>query len=137
MSWTQVHVAGLSPLTTRESFDESVVNLLEDDATTWAGPGTTIVKQTTTKDKCYCFVAFHTLTGALVAVERINGYTGDDVQLMNLQAALSQKAAKKKKGSSAPSASSNLADVRMRRKRAPPAPKHPVVKSSAAPKKKG
>jgi RNA recognition motif-containing protein len=133
-SWTQVYVSGLPK--TKLPEDERLEQLLQeryhlvqDELLTWAGQGSTVVKRSQDSVcRGYCFLAFLTQAGAQAAVKKIN----TDSQFNDksvIKAELSQPKTKKAFKSNVSS------DIRLRRYRAPPAPKHPVLKSSA-PKKK-
>jgi len=138
-SWTQVHLSGLdaAPLSL-ESFELALSSLFVDEDDLWAGPGTTILKQARNSNNAYCFIAFYSLQGAVKAVERLNGYNGNDERLLNLRAELSQPKPKKATKSQHNQQQKQQTDdnIRLRRKRAPPAPKHPIRRSSAPPKSK-
>lgn len=155
-SWTQVHVTGLleSALPSDEEIElllEARYNLSKDDDSAvlcWAGTGTTLVKRQDQLCRGYCFLAFLSLGGATLAVERINNYvfpegTADEPNANELlprclQAELSQpkpKKPKKKAPKSSTQASNHVSDTRLKRRRAPPTRKHPVIKSSAPAKK--
>lgn len=142
-SWTQVHVANLQRGWQQEDMDSALASLLaaaddnDDGCCSWAGQGSTIMKETRSGDP-FCFVAFHSAAGAMQAIHLINNYTGNNDALKNLHAELSKNAAKtgnNKKGKKLNKSSENDGNVRLRRKRAPPPPKHPVEKSSAPAKK--
>jgi hypothetical protein len=133
MSWTQVHISGLSASTSQDSLElEIQESSLFDEATAWAGPGTTILKQTN-NGGIFGFLAFHSLEGALSAVERINAYDGNDAcsSFTNMHAEVSNKSKKTKKVA-VHSCSDNHSDLRLRRMRAKPAPKHPVLNHSGS-----
>ena len=134
--------------------------LSNDDMMCWAGYGTTLVKRNETTGACrgYAFLAFFSKEGALVAIDRINNncntcdndinnnVDGNIVDGDNtihypklpttLRAELSNpkngNKSKKKKSNSNNNGgeSKNLPDVRLRRQRAPPIRKHPVITSS-------
>jgi hypothetical protein len=143
MSWTQVYVSGIDPLVTVDEFELALSESLLDESTLWAGPGTSILKHGRSEHAgtpiCYCFLAFHLTEGALTAVERINNYDASDTDisriLSGLRAELSQPKTKKKGGKTAHTPNDNTCDVRLRRRRKQPAPKHPVIISSAPAKK--
>jgi hypothetical protein len=144
MSWTQVYVSGIGPSVTVDEFELALSESLLDESTLWAGPGTSILKHGRSEHAdtaiCYCFLAFHLTEGALTAVERINNYDASDTDistiLSGLHAELSQPKTKKKGGkNTAHTPNDNTCDVRLRRRRKQPAPKHPVIISSAPAKK--
>jgi hypothetical protein len=144
MSWIQVYVSGIDPSTNVDEFELALSESLLDDTTLWAGPGTTIFKHARGDNAdtaiCYCFLAFHLTEGALTAVDRINNYSASDTDistiLSGLHAEMSQPKTKKKGGkNTAHTPNDNTCDVRLRRRRKEPAPKHPVIKSSAPAKK--
>ena len=158
MSWTQVYITGLDKSSV-ELLDKGY-KLSNDDILCWAGYGTTLVKRNETTGTCrgYAFLAFFSKEGALVAIDRINNncktcdndnnnnvdgkmVDGDstisDPKLpTTLRAELSNpkngnKSKKKKSNSNSNGGEcSNLPDVRLRRQRAPPIRKHPVITSS-------
>jgi RNA recognition motif-containing protein len=147
MSWTQVHVSGIQQELTLEddALEETFEDLFElnNDDKDWAGPGTSTFKRVedTNRLRGYAFLSFLSKEGAMVAVEAINNNT-TSTPLGQLHAALSHNAkttnskpknnGRKQQGSKqqqGQSQSSN-ASLRLRRRRAPPAPKHPVKSSS-------
>jgi hypothetical protein len=147
MSFTLVHVSGLSPTSNLnndqiESLLEARYNLSSVDTNiAWAGPGTTIVKRDDSTNRCrgYCFLSFYTLEGASVAVDTINTIRGegdmDSSALLPLQlhAELSKpkpKGSTKKKTKTKTSQETDHSDLRLRRKRGAPIRKHPVIISS-------
>jgi len=136
-SWTQVHVSGLDAASlSLESFELALSSLFVHEDDLWAGPGTTILKQARNSNNAYCFIAFYSLQGAVNAVERLNSYNGNDQRLLNLQADLSQPKPKKATKSQQNQQQQTDDNIRLRRKRAPPAPKHPIRQSSAPSKSK-
>lgn len=113
----------------------------------WAGPGTSLFKRdpTTNASRGYAFLSFLTLESAETMVARINNHTTEDpaadattssnsTELLlppNLRAELSKPKPKNKSNKKKNSNDKeDLADVRLRRKRAPPIRKHPVIVSS-------
>lgn len=139
MSWTQVYVGGLAKSV--EPSDEYIEELLEDlfnlssdgDAILWAGQGTTVVKRDDDGScRGFAFLAFHSAEGASIVIDRINntntagcGIASPDgvalhAELSNPKA---KRPSKKKK-------EQNLPDMRIRRQRAAPIRKHPVITSS-------
>ena len=134
--------------------------LSNDDILCWAGYGTTLVKRNETTGTCrgYAFLSFFSREGALIAIDRINNnyktcdndnnndvdgniVDGDstisDPKLpTTIRAELSNpkngNKSKKKKSNNNNNGGecSNLPDVRLRRQRAPPIRKHPVITSS-------
>lgn len=160
MSWTQVYVTGLAQtvepcdddledlLAKRYCLDnhhhgDDNDNLPHVD---WAGPGTSLFKRdpTTNASRGYAFLSFLTLESAETMVARINNHTTEDpavdptnsnsTELLlppNLRAELSKPKPKNKSNKKKNSNDKeDLADVRLRRKRAPPIRKHPVIVSS-------
>jgi hypothetical protein len=134
MPWTQLYVSGLDPSTTLATMEVLLSSLFSDeDLNLWAGPGTTIMKETRSNE-VFCFVAFLSLEGALAAREKINNYVGSDEKVgSRLQAEISQTKLKKVKHDVV--TEDDKRDLRLRRKGAPSRPKHPVIKSSAPSKK--
>jgi RNA recognition motif-containing protein len=155
MSWNQVYVTGLSQTASEDPSDEELEQLLveryhlsNDDDVNWAGVGTTLVKRDKETGGCrgYAFLAFWTLSGATIAVERINNYinnnhnnSDNDTDLimssslpLQLRAELSQpkKTTKKKGGADSNNSSTDVIQLRLRRKRTATARKHPVITSS-------
>ena len=125
-SWIQVHVGGISPSADVDSLEETLAEILDMELTTWAGPGTTVLKQPLGQTKeSYAFLACYSTEGALLAVEQINASSG------GMHAELS-KPKKRPKKDSKPSADDK--QLRLRRQRAPPPPKHPVQNSSVVAK---
>jgi hypothetical protein len=142
MSWIQVHVSGIDPSTNVDELELALSESILDEATLWAGPGTTILKHARNGDNeiCYCFLVFHLTEGALTAVDRINNYTASDTEisaiLSGLHAEMSQPKTKKKGGKKSElTANDNTNDVRLRSRRKLAAPKHPVLNHSQAIKK--
>jgi RNA recognition motif-containing protein len=138
MSWTQIHVSGLSETTSPD--DEELERLLqerykleEDSELTWAGPGTTLIKRDKDTQACrgYCFLCFLSLQGASNAIEKINAFWEEDQYgeglPPQLHAELSQPKAKAKKQTNE---ANSHGDVRLRRKRKESVMKHPVIVSS-------
>ena len=156
MSWTQVYVTGLAQ--TVEPSDEDLehhlaerYNLRGDDGDEtgsvptirWAGPGTTLFKRDKTNNACrgYAFICFLSLESAEVVVERINSNhyarepPADSIATATLppvlRAELSKpqkpKPRKKKDGHNT---NNDGSDIRLRRRRAAPIRKHPVIVSS-------
>jgi hypothetical protein len=158
MSFTLVHVSGLSPSSNLdndqiESLLEARYDLSSDDninnGIAWAGPGTTIIKRDDATNRCrgYCFLSFYTLEGASIAVDSINAIAirgeGGDIDIdvdssavvlpLQLHAELSKpkpKASTKKKTKTKTSQETDHSDLRIRRKRGAPIRKHPVIISS-------
>jgi len=126
-AWIQVHISGLPPTRQLDTLEETLGKLFNTDTTAWAwaGSGTTVLKQSRDGNSSYAFAAFYSTEGALEAVELINKSGGD------MHAELSKPKEKQ------PKKEISEGHVRLRRKRAPPAPKHPVVNSSAPRKNKG
>ena len=134
--------------------------LSNDDMMCWAGYGTTLVKRNETTGACrgYAFLSFFSKEGALVVIDRINNNCNtcdDDINNnvdgnivdgagtihypklpTTIRAELSNpkngNKSKKKKSNNNNNGgeSKNLPDVRLRRQRAPPIRKHPVITSS-------
>lgn len=137
MSWTQVYVTGLSQ--TAAPSDEDLEGLLEawydlssDSDIMWAGPGTTLVKRDKDSGVCrgFAFLAFFSMQGASLAVDRINnGVPRGDTQGVQLHAELSKTKTKAKK-EQAGQAGADHSDIRLRHKRKAPVRKHPVLISS-------
>jgi len=144
MSWTQVHISGL-PADTNDIPDDEIEQALslrytlENEAYTWAGAGTTIVKRGASK---YCFLVFFTTEGADLAVSHINNNDGCGGKALlettsvshytlpvglRLCAAISQPK-KQKKSKKQDDPGSNHSQLRMRRMRAAPSRKHPIEK---------
>lgn len=138
MSWTQVYVGGLGK--SIDPSDEDIEHALEDlfnlssdgDDILWAGPGTTVVKRDDDGScRGFAFLAFHSAEGASIVIDRINNNTNtagnsiaDGVALhAELSNPKAKKPYKKKK-------EQNLPDMRIRRQRAAPIRKHPVITSS-------
>ena len=140
MSWTQIHISGLNR--SIEPADEVIEQLLDeryqlssDDSILWAGVGTTLIKR---DDQGICrgfsFMSFYSRDGALCAIEKINNYNRHDTSLTtipqlptSLHAEISNPKGKKKKKDNK---EEDLPDLRIRRQRAPPIRKHPVITSS-------
>ena len=155
MSWTQVHISGLSRSIDPSDEDietmfESKYNLTNSDDILWAGPGTTLIKRDD-KGSCrgFAFLTFYSTEGASTVVDRINnGIITTDSMAVNkggtcggnniarpwqLRAELSNPKATKerKKGKDRQRGESNdLSDLRLRRQRKAPIRKHPVITSS-------
>jgi hypothetical protein len=134
MSWTQVHVAGINrDLLLDDDGLESALNELFrlSETTDWAGEGTSTFKRLPNNQlRGYGFLSFLSASGAATAIQNIQGVT---CNLGILHAELSQPnkgKAKQKSQGNATSDGDNNTDVRLRRKRAPPAGKHPVKTSS-------
>ena len=134
--------------------------LSNDDMMCWAGYGTTLVKRNETTGACrgYAFLAFFSKEGALVVIDRINNNCNtcdDDINNnvdgnivdgdgtisdpnyklpTTIRAELSNpkngNKSKKKNSNNNGGECKNLPDVRLRRQRAPPIRKHPVITSS-------
>jgi hypothetical protein len=126
-----------------DALEETLANLFElnNDEKDWAGPGTSTFKRMddTNKLRGYGFLSFLSKEGAMVAVEAINTTSSSvSTNLGCLQAALSHcnakttntKTGSKKQGPKQGQSQSSNASLRLRRRRAPPAPKHPVKSSS-------
>jgi hypothetical protein len=148
MSWTQVHVSGIQQDLSLENdaLEEALEDLLElgNVDKDWAGPGTSTFKRMdddTNRLRGYAFLSFLSKEGAMLAVEAINNSNSTNHAIGKLQAALSTSGSststaqakhktsftcKKNKGQS----QSSNASTRLKRRRAPPAPKHPVKSSS-------
>ena len=138
MSWTQIHISGLNR--SIEPADEVIEQLLDDryqfssnDSILWAGVGTTLIKRND-QGECrgFAFMSFYSKDGALCAVDKINNYKHDTStstsQLpISLHAEISNPKGKKKKKDNK---EEDLPDLRIRRQRAPPIRKHPVITSS-------
>jgi hypothetical protein len=137
MSWTQVYVTGLSQ--TASPSDEDLEGLLDgwydlssDSDLLWAGPGTTLVKRDKDSGVCrgFAFLAFFSMQGASIAVDRINnGVPRGDTRGVQLQAELSKPKTKTKKAP-AGQPGADHSDIRLRHKRKAPVRKHPVLVSS-------
>ena len=139
MSWTQIHISGLNR--SIEPTDEVIEQLLDEryqlssnDIILWAGVGTTLIKRDD-QGACrgFAFMSFYSKDGALCAIEKINNYKHDALssteQLpISLHAEISNPKAKKKKNNK--DKEEDLPDLRLRRQRAPPIRKHPVITSS-------
>lgn len=139
MSYTQIHISGLNR--SIEPSDEVIEQLLDDryqlseSNTLWAGVGTTLIKR---DDQGVCrgfgFMSFYSKDGALCATDKINNYKDEDSMPMStpqlptsLHAEISNPKTKKKKKDNK---EEDLSDIRLRRQRAPPIRKHPVITSS-------
>lgn len=142
MSWTQVHLTGLSRSV--DPSDEDIETMLDerytlstDDNILWAGPGTTLIKRD--DGGCcrgFAFLSFYSSDGATLAIDRItaaaiesenDGYGGELI----LRAELSNpKSAKEKKKKNGGEDKDDLRDLRFRRQRKQPIRKHPVITSS-------
>ena len=139
MSFTQIHISGLKR--SIEPTNEVIEQLLDkryqlssNDSILWAGVGTTLIKRDD-KGNCrgFAFMSFYSKDGALCAVEKINNYNHDTststLQLpISLHAEISNPKGKKKKNNK--DKEEDLPDLRLRRQRAPPIRKHPVITSS-------
>jgi RNA recognition motif-containing protein len=160
MSWTQVHVSGLSQTVhpedeELEAFLEARYSLASDDTIMWAGPGTTLIKRDESTGACrgYGFLSFHSFQGASLAVEKINSFRGnevatstdahdDDVASASLKNSVGDdchalqlraelsKPKKQSKKTSVPGQSADYSDMRLRSQRKVSVRKHPVFMSS-------
>mmetsp|Transcript_30652 Transcript_30652/g.73520 ORF Transcript_30652/g.73520 Transcript_30652/m.73520 type:complete len:133 (+) Transcript_30652:85-483(+) len=131
MAWTQVHISNLPSGWQQEDVETVLASMMADHhaGSGWAGEGSTIMKETRSGD-IFCFASFYSNEGAAAAVELLNE-KGD------WKAALSTNNGKKnKKKVAKPSTGEDHRDLRLRRQRGKPAPKHPVQNSSAPTKKK-
>ena len=133
MSWTQVHVAGINRdlLLDDDALESSLNELFRlSETTDWAGEGTSTFKRLSNNQlRGYGFLSFLSTSGAATAIQNMHGVA---CNLGIIHAELSQptkgKAKQKQQGST--SNEGDHRDVRLRRKRAPPAGKHPVKTSS-------
>jgi hypothetical protein len=130
MSWTQVYVSGMAIDATVKSVEATLAPVLVVSDSSWVGEGSTVVKCSQTHNTVYCFLAFLTLEGAAAAIDRIHNNFLD----LGWDAELAQPKPKKMPRKETDCTTEKC--VRLRRKRAPPAPKHPVLKSSAPAKNK-
>ena len=140
MSWTQIHVSGLNR--SIEPADEVIEQLLDeryqlssDDSILWAGVGTTLIKRDDQgTSRGFAFMSFYSKDGALCAIDKINNYKHDTSSTTtpqlptSLHAEISNPKGKKKKNNK--DKEEDLPDLRLRRQRAPPIRKHPVITSS-------
>ena len=141
MSWTQIHISGLNR--SIEPADEVIEQLLDeryqlssDDSILWAGVGTTLIKRDDHgTSRGLAFMSFYSRDGALCAIEKINNYKHDTESTTTsqlpipLHAEISNPKTKKKKNNR-DNKEEDLPDLRIRRQRAPPIRKHPVIISS-------
>lgn len=155
MSWTQVYVSGLPQTVdpTDEEIESTLASTynLTDTAQTilWAGPGTTLVKrEDSAGGECrgFAFLAFYSNEGAQIAVDRINGGSdglmhdnGETATMavtptLQLKAELCKPKPKSKKGKGADGSGGDVSDIRLKRQRAAPVRKHPVIISSSGKK---
>jgi len=142
MSWTQIHISGLNR--SIEPSDEVIEQLLDsryqlssNDSFLWAGVGTTLIKRDD-QGNCrgFAFMSFYSRDGALCAIDKINTYKRHDTSTttstpqlpISLHAEISNPKGKKKKSNK--DKEEDLPDLRLRRQRAPPIRKHPVITSS-------
>ena len=145
MSWTQIHISGLNR--SIEPADEVIEQLLDEryqlssDGSNflWAGVGTTLIKRDD-QGNCrgFAFMSFYSKEGALCAIDKINNYKHDTSTTTTittpqlptpLHAEMSNPKGKKKKNNKV-NKEEDLPDLRLRRQRAPPIRKHPVITSS-------
>jgi hypothetical protein len=131
--------------------DDNNDTISSDVYFSWVGQGSTILKQSKSRvgggsggkgqRRQYGFLAFYSREGATRAMECINTYTGHNQLLQSMQAEIStsNNSPTKKQLGRGPKNNSdrnnNDNHIRLRRQRAPPAPKHPVKKSSASSRK--
>ena len=155
MSWTQVHVSGINTdLQLDDDALEAALNelfQLSETTTDWAGEGTSTFKRLASDNnnnnhhqqlRGYGFLSFLSARGAATAIQKIQN-APKPCHLGTLHAELSRQSTKgsnsnniNKTGKQQGNNNNNnnnkddTRDVRLRRKRAPPAGKHPVKTSS-------
>ena len=146
MPWTQVYIGGLprsldpSDAEIEDLLSERFGLLSSEPSSSWAGPGTTIVKRDNDNGLCrgFAFLAFHSREGATSFVNMVNNNSesnsttsiGERFPWDDLKAELSQPKGAKKSTKNKQNQKQDLPDLRLRRQRKAPIRKHPVIVSS-------
>ena len=152
MPWTQVYIGGLPR--SLDPSDAEIEDILKErfglsseggTSSSWAGPGTTIVKRDNDKGFCrgFAFLIFNSREGATSFVNMVNNSEsnsnnerlsttsiGERLPWDGLKAELSQPKGAKKSTKKKQDQQQDLSDLRLRRQRKAPIRKHPVIVSS-------